>query len=818
MECPNCGKQVPEGGKFCSFCGENLEDYAKQKLEEGRRLLSESRPGEALEIFKKLSGLTPEAVFYQGVALKELGIAEDDEAKIREALTRFEEAEKEVDSPELWYEKAVALGLLKRHAEAAAALEVALSYEPSNQKYRRLYEITLRAMKEEREHEPEAKPGPVPGERVLFPPSHAVMVMAPPGEGKKELLVIAAIEHLRAGHKVVFITTERSPEEVKDTFSRFGFNLEGVEGRDFMFIDIFSYSVQKKYDKGLSIDNPANLNAITVNLDKARQKIGSPLVVFFDSISTLFIHTREQEIIKFFGTLISRLKANGETLCVSLQEGMHEDRTVAALKHMVDSVIEVRPEGRDKYLRRIHLAFSRGISLPEEFFINIKSGEVLFEKEKKKFKVPTYAIVGVLLLFGLLFAFILLKPSMTPTEAPAPEVVKQEIVSISQGDSWVNAFIVKNEKAENKGFLVLDTPFYNISINLDRSYFLIYDKLNSHALTVYNDSVENPTDMLTGVDMGYADLDGVNRIPFSTTALHDEDGLSYTIVTASEEEGYVVVDTRGWDVTPTKLDRGYDVEGEVLFVVFAQKPYFFFATEYANLQKLGYMREVVHRSPDDIIMSFVLRGDYDSLSIRGGDPEHLNRALWTPYYSVQTLSPARRPFHAGSTSISLMFPEHLLLGNKMDGGVIFSLPYGKFRFNPAEGANGAQVALEFVINVDKPEKAVAFTIDAVNREAFLYDIREASTVEGYMESMQEICQRYKLGNCTSILNHQNWTYRRYAYAVTLVKDWYRPERNAVGEEVWNTADEALRDFYTLEPMIYKQLISTQPLVGSLVAQ
>ena len=389
-------------------------------------------------------------------------------------------------------------------------------------------------------------------------------------------------------------------------------------------------------------------------------------------------------------------------------------------------------------------------------------------------------------------------------------------MNFSKGEGFVNVFVVRNEKAQNRGLLVLDTLYYNISINLDKSYFMIYDKLNSHSLTVYNDTVENPTDMLTGVDIGYADLDGINRLPFSTTALHDEDGLSYTIVTTNEGEGYIVVDTQGWDVTPTKLDKGYDVEAEVLFVVFADKPYFFIATEYANLQKLGYVREISHRSPDEITMSFVIRGDYDSLSIKGGDPQHLNRALWLPYYKVQTLSPARRPFHAGSASISLMFPDHILLGNRMDGGVVFSLPQGVFRFNTKEGAGGAQVALEFVINVEQPQKAVAFSIDAVNREAFLYDIREASTIKGYMDSMQDICHRYGLGNCTNVLNHQNWVYKRWAYAITLVRDWYSPEENAVKQETWDAADEALKKFYKLEPLIYNQLISTQPIVSSLM--
>ncbi len=833
MKCPNCGKEVPEGGKFCSFCGENIEKAREEKLEEGKKLIAEGKYREALEYLKPLD--FPEALYYQAVALKEIGIAQDDEGKIKEALKKLEEAEKHLDLADLWYEKAIILGLLKKHREALKAIEVALSYEPENEKYRKLREIIEKAVKEEKKPKPapEKKPAtPVSAEKIIFPGEYAIMVASPPGMGKKEFLVKCAIDHLRAGDRVVFITTEKAPEEVKKIFSKYGYNIDSVEGEKFLFIDIFSYSVKKKYDKGLSIDNPANLNAITVNLDKARKSIGSPLVVVFDSLSTLFIHAREQEIIKFFGSLISRLKANGETLIVTLQEGMHEKKTVTALEHMVDTLIKVERVSEDKKLRKIRVEFGHIPEIPDEFLLNITSGEITLKPVKKpvKLPVPPIAIAAVLLfviagVFGI--KLFLLSPSQevtssqkaiqqTPVQPQEESVVVKEILSIKPRKGYIKVLNIKNKKAPEKGFLVLDAQDYNISINLDRSYFTIYDKVNNQELTVYNDTVENPTDMLTGVDIGYADLDGANKIPFSTTALHDEDGLTYSIVTTNENEGYLVVDTQGWDVSPTKMDKGYDVEGEVLFVVFANEPYFFIATEFANLQKLGYLREISQRNPDEITQTFVLTGKFDSLAIRGGDPEHLNKRLWLPYYKVQTLSPVKKPFHAGSASISLMFPDHILLGSKTDGGVIFSLPQGKFRFDRSLGPYGDQVVLEFVLQGDTPEKYVAFSVDAVNREAFLYDIRESAITPGYMESMQEICQRYEIGNCTKILDYTNWTYKRYALVVTLAEDWYDPAKNEVKEYIWTEADEAVQKFYDFEDLIYTQLAFTQPLIAGLM--
>lgn len=837
MKCPNCGKHVPEGGKFCSFCGENLEKFKEEKLEEGKKLIESGKYKEAFEFFKALD--FPEAQFYQAVALKEIGIAEDDESRIREALKKLQEAEKHLDWAEVWYEKAVVLGLLKKHDEALKAIDVALSYQPQNEKYKRLREIIEKAAREK--PKPAMKKYPeiarerttAVTEKIIFPKEYSVMVTSPPGIGKKEFLIKCAIDHMEAGDKVAFITTERAPEEVKKIFRKYGFDIDSREGKDFIFIDIFSYSVKKKYEKGLSIDNPANLNAITVNLDKARQRIGSPLVVFFDSLSTLFIHAREQEIIKFFGSFISRLKLNGETLVVTLQEGMHEKKTVTALEHIVDTLIKVERVAEDKRLRRLRVEFGHIPEIPDEFLLNITTGEIAIKPERKRFeiKIPSPAIAAaVVVLFMLVgvFAFKLFVSKSSPGAAQLQAVQREvehqqraveqvkEILEIKPRKGYIRVLNIKNEKAKEKGFLVIDTQDYNISINLDRSYFTIYDKVNNQELTVYNDTVENPTDMVTGVDIGYADLDGANKIPFSTTGLHDEDGLTYSIVTTNEEEGFLVIDTQGWDVSPTKMDKGYDVEGEVLFVVFAHEPYFFIATEFANLQRLGYLRQISYRNPDEITQTFVITGKYDSLAIKGGDPEHLNKRLWEPFYKVQTLSPVKKPFHAGSASISLMFPDHILLGSKTDGCVIFSLPQGRFRFDRSLGVYGDQIVLEFVLQVDKPEKAVAFSIDAVNRDAFLYDIRESAVTPGYMESMQEICQRYELGNCTKILDYTNWSYKRYAVVVTLAENWYDPMSNEVKDYIWTEADEAVQKFYEFEDLIYNQLVSTQPLIASLM--
>lgn len=368
-----------------------------------------------------------------------------------------------------------------------------------------------------------------------------------------------------------------------------------------------------------------------------------------------------------------------------------------------------------------------------------------------------------------------------------------------------------DEKAPSKGWLEIENPYYKIRINLDHSYYLLFDKTIGKEVLLYNDRVDNKMDMLTGSDIGYADLDGNNQVPFSTTARDDPDGIRrYAILYEDRAGGFVLIGTEGWDFQLRDPNKGYDVESEVMFGVFAEKPYFIDATEVSNLQSLGIEKENPTKNPNEIVKSWVLDGEYDSASIMGGDREHLNKEIYEPFYSVQMLSGERKPWHAGSAEISKMFPDHVLLGDRFGGAVVFSLPRGVFRWDESQGVYGGQVAAEFILAVEKPEKAVAFSIDPVSRETFLYDAKDYSTIPGYAESLGEICDRYEIP-CLGTIDSKDYRTKRFAYVISLTKDWYDGAGNSVKPHIWSDADDALKDFKAYEALVYKQLESTKPL-------
>ena len=329
---------------------------------------------------------------------------------------------------------------------------------------------------------------------------------------------------------------------------------------------------------------------------------------------------------------------------------------------------------------------------------------------------------------------------------------------------------------------------------------------------VYDDTVKAGSVTLAGCDLGFGDNDLSNPIHYATTAIHDTDGIEYEISYEDRNSGFVLIDTEGWDTRQKDAGEGYDVEAEVLFGIFANKPYFINAVELSNLQKMGLACQKPFKNPDEIVQTWFIIDEYRYTCMKGGD--NSNADMWDPplLYNITPINRAeRKPWHVGSTSFSKMFPEHILLGAKYNGGIIFSLPEGIFRFDDSLGVYGDQIEGEFIINIEKPQKAIAFTVCPVNELLFFYDYEDFDTVDGYKDLMKRTCEIYGLEYPNGTLDVHNWTTKRYAYVITLTDRWYDIDANQVSKETWTLADQGLEDFYSYQEKISNEMEATTPL-------
>ncbi|HEY7587583.1 MAG TPA: RAD55 family ATPase [Thermoplasmata archaeon] len=196
---------------------------------------------------------------------------------------------------------------------------------------------------------------------IRFPTNYAVLLTGPPGVGKFEYTVARMREALRLGERVVCVTLDLHPSEVRARAKALGLDLDAAEGKSFVFVDCYSATSSERPEpapgkKTFLVSSFSNLEGIGMAMSKAAQELGTPVRIFFYTISTLFLHNSTQAIAKFFQIVTGRAKQNMGFILYSVHDGVHEPMTMNLLRSLVDGVVEMRfTEAMDREMRVHHM-------------------------------------------------------------------------------------------------------------------------------------------------------------------------------------------------------------------------------------------------------------------------------------------------------------------------------------------------------------------------------------------------------------------------------------------------------------------------------
>ena len=197
-----------------------------------------------------------------------------------------------------------------------------------------------------------------------YPAHYSVLLVGPPGAGKLEYALELVRHYFGRDERVVFVTLDISPDEIRERARRLGLDLERHEGSEFVFVDCYSSNATDRFDTAVrkgtfTVSSFSNLEGIGMTISKAAHELRPPVRILFYTVSTLFLHNSPQVIAKFIQIITSRVKSNTGFILYAVHDGVHEPITMSLLQSLVDGVVEMR--FNDAMEREIRVHHLRGV-------------------------------------------------------------------------------------------------------------------------------------------------------------------------------------------------------------------------------------------------------------------------------------------------------------------------------------------------------------------------------------------------------------------------------------------------------------------------
>jgi len=180
----------------------------------------------------------------------------------------------------------------------------------------------------------------------------SISLFGDPGAGKTLLCQSLTKSFLEDDVHCLYITTDRSPIDIRHDFQMLGIDLSTFEREGkFSFVDGYSWLAGNSTES-YSAQNLANLSELMIVIDRALNSFEDRFFLVFDSVSPLPLYNPELDVMKFVQLLISRIKTRESLAIFAVQSGVHSSEFCNALAYLADGVFDLKTEEESCGVRR----------------------------------------------------------------------------------------------------------------------------------------------------------------------------------------------------------------------------------------------------------------------------------------------------------------------------------------------------------------------------------------------------------------------------------------------------------------------------------
>jgi len=183
-----------------------------------------------------------------------------------------------------------------------------------------------------------------------------VLIYGPAFTGKEIITNSFVAEGLKKGIPAIWVTTEKTPEELREEMKYILSGFEEYEKLGLVkFVDSYSRSMgDEASDPNVYyVDSPTDFQALQKGIEQATKELLSEHKYYrfiFRSISTMIAYLDPATAYKFLNPIVGRRSRDKAVSMFIIEKGMHGDQEIQMVGSLMDGMIELKVENLNTFL------------------------------------------------------------------------------------------------------------------------------------------------------------------------------------------------------------------------------------------------------------------------------------------------------------------------------------------------------------------------------------------------------------------------------------------------------------------------------------